>query len=183
MEILTVMAIIGILAGVATPMFLSWLPDIRLKSAARDLFSQMQTTRMLAVKENRNWAIVFDTANRRYYICNDWGADATWTSAADLTGTGDNTIVETVDLATYRHGIGYGNGAATLSATTPPGALPADSVGYLNKAVVFTPRGTTDSTEFVYLAHQANTTTYAVGSLTSGSIRLRRWLGGADPWQ
>ncbi len=176
-----VMVIIGILAAVATPMFLSWLPDIRLKSAARDLFSQMQKTRMQAVKENRDWAIVFDTANNRYYICNDQGVDATWTSAADLTGTGDNTIVETMDLAAYRHGIGYGPGAA--AAAVGGGGLPAGNVSYTNNVVIFNPRGT-GTAGYVYLDHQANTTAYAVGSLTSGSIRMRRWTGGgAEPWQ
>ena len=59
-ELVTVLAIIGILAAVAIPNFLAWLPNMRLKAAARDLYSNMQKARMQAVKENRNISIRFD---------------------------------------------------------------------------------------------------------------------------
>lgn len=182
-EVMAVMLIIGILMGVAVPVFLSWLPNMKLKSAARDLYSRMQNARMLAVKENREWAIVFDTANNRYYVCNDQGADGTWTGAADLTGTGDNTIVERFDLTTYQYGIGFGHGNATQNATSGGGPFPANEVSFPNSAVIFNPRGTVSQAGFVYLDHQGNSTTFAIGALTSGSIRLRQWFGtGAEPW-
>ena len=184
-EIIVVMIFIGILAGVAMPLILSWLPDVRLKSASRDLFTQMQKVRMLAIKENKDWAIVFDTANNRYYICDGQGADSSWSSATDLTGTGDNNIVERVDLTTYQHGISYGHGAATTNATTGGGAFPATEVSFPNSVIIFNPRGTVSQAGFVYLDHQGNTNTYAVGALTSGSVRIRRWHGGAgpEPWK
>ena len=67
-EVMIVVAIIGIFAAIALPNFLSWLPNIRLKAAARDLYSNMHKTRTEAVKTNHDWAIVFDTANNRYLM-------------------------------------------------------------------------------------------------------------------
>jgi len=51
-EVMIVVAIIGILAAVAVPNFLSWLPNIRLKAAARDLYSDLMRAKMEAIKTN-----------------------------------------------------------------------------------------------------------------------------------
>jgi type IV fimbrial biogenesis protein FimT len=58
-EIMVVAAIIGILAAVAVPNFLSWLPNYRLKSAARDLQSNLQSAKFEAVQRGGNVALVF----------------------------------------------------------------------------------------------------------------------------
>lgn len=52
--------LIGILAAVATPAIIRWLPDYRLRSAARDLMSNMQLAKMTAVRSNTNVAVVFN---------------------------------------------------------------------------------------------------------------------------
>jgi type IV fimbrial biogenesis protein FimT len=52
--------LIGILAAVATPTIIRWLPDYRLSSAARDLMSNMQLAKMTAVRSNTNVAVVFN---------------------------------------------------------------------------------------------------------------------------
>ena len=59
-EVIIVVAIIGILAAIAIPNFLSWLPNMRLKAAARDLHSDMQRAKMEAVKRNTNVVILFN---------------------------------------------------------------------------------------------------------------------------
>ena len=61
-EVAVTIAIIAILAAVATPVILRWLPDYRLRMAARDLFSNMQLAKMTAVKSNTNVAVVFNQA-------------------------------------------------------------------------------------------------------------------------
>jgi len=61
-EVVVTIAIIAILAAVATPVILRWLPDYRLRMAARDLFSNMQLAKMTAVKSNTNVAVVFNQA-------------------------------------------------------------------------------------------------------------------------
>lgn len=178
-ETVIVVAIIGILAAIAVPNFLTWLPNMRLKAAGRDLKSNMQKTRTEAIKTNHDWAIVFDTANNRYLICSDRGVDNTWSATAD------NTITETIDLTAYGSGIGFGHGsvpAGNNSATTPAAAFPADEVDYTSpeqNVLAFNPQGI-GSGGYVYLEN-GDGTALAIGTQTSGVIMLKRWLGGS--WQ
>ena len=45
-ELLIVIAVLGILGAIAVPNYLSYLPNARLKSAARDLYSNMQLAKL-----------------------------------------------------------------------------------------------------------------------------------------
>ena len=53
-EVMIVVAIIGILSAIAVPSFLTWVPNIRLKAAARNLYSNMQKVKTEAIKRNEN---------------------------------------------------------------------------------------------------------------------------------
>ncbi|CAK8719193.1 hypothetical protein GCAAIG_08660 [Candidatus Electronema halotolerans] len=76
MELMVVIAMIGILSAVALPGILHALPEQRLKNAARNLYADMQRARMLAVKENKRMYVKFsgsDTADAAddFYYCVD----------------------------------------------------------------------------------------------------------------
>jgi prepilin-type N-terminal cleavage/methylation domain-containing protein len=51
-EVIIVVAIIGILSAIAVPNFISWLPNMRLKAASRDLYSHMMRAKMEAIRSN-----------------------------------------------------------------------------------------------------------------------------------
>lgn len=159
-ELLTVIAIIGILAAVAIPSFFSWLPNIRLKSAAQELYANMQKAKMLAIKNNRDHSIVFVPGADVYRIVSE------------------GVTILTVNLGDYGGGIGYGHGnvPAGKSATSPPDAFPGDNVSYASDIAVFNPQGT-GSAGYVYL-HNADGTAYAIGTQSSGAVLLKKWMGG-----
>ncbi|MFO7761172.1 MAG: GspH/FimT family pseudopilin [Thermodesulfobacteriota bacterium] len=169
MEMVIVLGIISIMAAIAIPSFLDWLPRYRLKSAARDLYSNMQKARIGAIKSNKDWAIVFDAAANKYHLCSDKGSDGSWS------GVGDNTVERTVDLDDYQSNIQYGHGKAAQSATSPPGAFPGDDISYNSNVTTFNPVGT-GSSGYVYLENSENTA-YTVGSQSSGVITLKIWDG------
>jgi type IV fimbrial biogenesis protein FimT len=60
LELVVTIAILAIVAAIAIPGFARWLPDYRLRSAARDLFSNFQLAKLTAVKHNSNCTITFD---------------------------------------------------------------------------------------------------------------------------
>ena len=59
-ELMVIFAIIAILAAVAVPSFSVWLPNYRLKQAARDVFSCFQLAKFTAIKRNTDCTITFN---------------------------------------------------------------------------------------------------------------------------
>ena len=173
-EVLVAMIILAILAAFAIPDFLRTLPDRRLKAAARDLYTSIQDTKMNAIKENTTWAVIFDTVNAKYYICSDPGADNSWNSAADLTGTGDNQIEKTTDLSSYGSGVTYGHGTIANGNSVSGGNFPGDDISFQNNVLIINSRGTGNS-GYAYLTNQTQQTVYAVGMTSTGLARLLRW--------
>lgn len=59
-ELMLVIAIMGILAGFAIPGFIRWLPDYRLRQAARDLYSNLQLAKTTAIRSGTHCTITFN---------------------------------------------------------------------------------------------------------------------------
>jgi prepilin-type N-terminal cleavage/methylation domain-containing protein len=59
-ELIVVIALFAILVGIAIPGFSRWLPNYRLRAAARDMFSNFQHAKLTAVKKYRTCAITFN---------------------------------------------------------------------------------------------------------------------------
>ena len=168
-EVIVTCIIIGILAAIAIPGFAVWYPNYRLKSTALDIYSNFQSARMGAIKQNKTWAVVFETANKRYLVCSDSG-DGSWTTTAD------NDIEKTVNFADYNdNNIGYGHTPATIDATTAGGTSFDDEITFSTNVATFNSRGLGKS-GYVYVANNKNRT-YAIGSTTAGVIMLKKWSG------
>ncbi len=172
-EAMVVIAVIGIVLAVAVPNIVGFMPEYRLKRAARDLYSAMQSTKMGAIKNNSSWALVFDPADSCYCICSKWVANSKCSDP-------NNTIVSTTTLPGYGSSINYGHGIATKNATVGGGALPANDISYTSNVLVFNSRGT-GSGGYVYLQNNQSTS-YTVGTRTSGAILLRKWYANPGNW-
>lgn len=66
LELMIVVAIFAILAAIGVPGYLQWLPDMRLKAAVRDLKSDMQISKLRAIRENTDVVMWFNTNNDTY---------------------------------------------------------------------------------------------------------------------
>ena len=67
-ELTIVIVLLAILAAVSVPNFLSWLPKYRLKSAARDLYSNLQLAKMSAIKANKKCRVNYYKNPDRYTV-------------------------------------------------------------------------------------------------------------------
>lgn len=158
-ELVVVIALIGILAAIAVPTILTMTPNIRLKSAARDLYSNLQRARMEALKNNTSIQVRFvDTAvvDTLYF---------------DLNADGINDLNEyTFNLTNYGSGVGYGAGTADQNWNGDPISSPITA-----SPITFSNRGTANQGT-VYIQNQNQDICYAVTVNLTGSIRLRRFF-------
>jgi prepilin-type N-terminal cleavage/methylation domain-containing protein len=150
-EMMVVVAIIGILAAVAAPGLSVFIPNYRLKSAVQDLFSNMQITKVESIRANAPandpYLIDFNATNGTYRIIRP-----------------DGSVELTVTLSEYGSGVRYGGPAG-------------QKIEYSDSDIGFTGRGMTDEDEkWVYLTNDKKTY-YRVGTLRSGVIRLKKWDG------
>lgn len=70
-EIMVVIAIIGIVAAIAVPNMIDWRSDRQLRGAINNLASNIQLARLKAIREAEVVSVVFDTTNNRYTLLLD----------------------------------------------------------------------------------------------------------------
>lgn len=84
-EMMVVIAIMTIVSAIAVPNFYSYAAGMKLRSASRDLYSTLQSTRMKAVRQNTRWAVEFDAPTPTNYRVIDCGID-------NICGNGDDSL-------------------------------------------------------------------------------------------
>ncbi len=77
-EVMIVIALIGIVATIAVPNFQNYIRNRNLKTAAQEISSEFFVTRERALAESRSYRIVFDIGNNRY-TTEEETAPSTWT--------------------------------------------------------------------------------------------------------
>lgn len=160
LELIVVIGIIGIIASISIPVFSVWLPNYRLKSAAQDIFSNMQQARHEAIRANETYRIKFDPKAPGSYKITD----------------NDSNIIKSVTFADYNS---YGKITFGRGNADPAGYIGttygSDFITYNSNSAAFNARGT-GSGGYVYLQNEKGTA-YAIGTRTSGVIRLLKWTG------
>jgi prepilin-type N-terminal cleavage/methylation domain-containing protein len=168
LELVIAIVILVILAAVSVPIFLSWLPEYRLRSAADDLYAHLQHAKIQAIKNNNNWAMQFVESSNSYTIYSNY---------VDSSDTG--TAVKTINLSDHGSGVGYGRGNATSSI----GTYDADGITYSNNWLIFNRRGmlfNVGCIGYVYLSNNAGSARAIGTPAIAGVVRLRRWAGGSN---
>ena len=67
-ELVIVIAVLGLLTAVGVPSFFSWLPKYRLRSAARDLYSNLHLAKMTAIKTDQKCRMNYQLNPDRYTV-------------------------------------------------------------------------------------------------------------------
>ena len=67
-ELIIVISVLGLLAAVGVPSYLRYLPKYRLRSAARDLYSNLQLAKMAAIKTNQKCRVNYQVNPDRYTV-------------------------------------------------------------------------------------------------------------------
>ena len=184
LELMVTILILSVMLGLGIPGFSRWLPNYRLKGAARDIYSNLQYAKMTAVKDRASCGVLFDVANSRYLVVNSGPNSSFESTSAGVAG--DDVALKTVDFSEYGSGVGYGHGTATQTAKTVPDAnwdndvtFPGDGIVFDSRGMTLSPAGAASTDEyFVYLQNNRNNS-HAVGVWASGVIVLRKWTGSA----
>jgi prepilin-type N-terminal cleavage/methylation domain-containing protein len=168
LDMIIALSILGILCSIAIPAYSSWLPDYELKNAVRDLYSNMHLARMLSIKENKKYNIVFETnGTGSYRLVRPDGTTLKNIRFADYDRTGE---------------IGYGGGKAAKSAKEGGGPIPADGVSYQNNKIFFNSKGIASGMGYVYLENQKGIA-YALGTWITGIIIVKKWNQSKGGWE
>lgn len=174
-EVMITLVVIAIAAALASPAFLAMAPEMQLRGEAQELFSSIQEAKILAVKENRDITIRFDTPGF-YYI--DADGDGAYTLGEkrvffdeDLNGNGILDAGEDLNgngRLDTKYGIGFGTGAAVNDWKGDP-CVQAPFI-------TFNSRGTTSAAS-VYIDNRNNDICYAVITQIAGSVKIRKFNG------
>jgi len=177
-EVCIVIAVIGVLAAFAIPNFLNWLPKMRVNSAARDLVSEMQLTRMQAVSERNNYVITFNIGSNQYSIYDDDDNDFA------TAGAESGELVKTVNIGTDNPGVQFGYISGTQK---PTGGSITTAVAFGSTSSpireTFKPNGAASLSGSVYLiptkdiAAGKTERQRAITVILTGRIKLWRYDG------
>ncbi len=189
-ELIVVMCILGVMVLISIPNIGRWLPRYRLRGAVRDVASAMQLARLGAIKDNREWAIQFNTnqTGQTYRVMSDDGPDGAWGTADDVGYKGDASpwTQSTRRLADYRN-VSFGdNGYGSWLGMPLTGDL-SDGVTFTNNRVEFKADGTAGPevngmVGSVYLQNNRGGASCArVRFSATGAIEVVHWDG--DSWE
>jgi type IV fimbrial biogenesis protein FimT len=156
-ELMITIAIIAILSAIAVPNIIGWLPNYRLKAAARDMVSNFQKAKMEAVKANKDVIIQFTPGAYAasgqvgsYRIFVDDNSDENFTAGERVLG--QVNMPKNVSLYTTN--------------------FPGDTTGYNSRALPLSPQGN--------VRIRNNKSRYYEASLsTAGNVKLRMSSDGA----
>jgi type IV fimbrial biogenesis protein FimT len=159
LELMATIAIIAILSAVAVPNFMSWRTSKNLGAGAREILSAIQETRMIAIKNQIQTVITFDTDTGSYEAFIDDGM-----------GSNDDDLDGILDKA--KNGTREGDEAIIVS-----GRIPGDiriinaSFGGIGAQNRFDSRGMASANGNVTLANQSGESRKII-VLMSGSARI-----------
>lgn len=143
-EMLIVIAILGIVLGIAAPNLSRYRHNVNLREAARDISAEMNLCRQRAITENSRYRISFDFHGRTYTVSRLPDGAAAWQ-----------------DLSTGS--LGGGNALISFSSTTFSESPPAST---------FLPRGTAVAGGALVIEHSKSPRRATITLNITGRVRV-----------
>jgi len=173
-ELILALVILSILTALAIPNLNGLIKTVRVNSAARDLASDLQWTRMKAIADNNDYWITFQTGDVSYTIYDD----------DDNDGPESDEVVKTVVIPNTHKGIvfGYVPGSKGTSGSTIN-----DEITFSSDRLRFYPRGTADRNGALYLIPSEDLNDSiknrmrAITVIQTGRIRIYRYDPDSNP--
>jgi len=162
LDIMVALAAFAILEAIATPNLNNWMRVYRLKSAAMDLYSNMQMAKMSAVKENRQWRLRFNAAG--FY-------DVIRCLTLPTCEAG-NINVDYQISRQVQFSVAYSNEIEFKN--------PTSATLFEKNPLILNSNGLTDVNGFgfIYISNKKNSSYYRIGLLSvAGSVRIQKWNG------
>ena len=161
MELMTVIAVLSILAAIAIPNFISWRNNAQLGKAARDVYSSFQKAKAESIRRNANCGIKFRANDYVIFMDSNLNFDF---------DAGTDEVIQTINWSEYP-GVkldpsegGDGDGLTfnnpSFGIIFASDGLPRNSVGSLGSGTVF-------------LTNQSNTRQNTVIISTAGNIQIK----------
>lgn len=169
-ELVMVMVIIGVLVTVAVPVILSWLPGYRVRSAAREIGSAFQLSRLKSATNTSEYRVIINASQVPFSIQTDKG-DAAVGSVVWIFDTGSYLEPHSDVVFTSIKVGGAAQGTVNVPVNRPDGSMPSLACNVL----VFRPNGSTAAGNEleVIVTNTKGTASYRVRvSNTTGRVRV-----------
>ena len=159
-ELMVAVSIIGILLAIAIPGFIKMAPRMKLKGAARDVVSDIQLAKTMALRDRKTYSIQFDSSG--------------------YTVRKDGTVKKTVNISDYP-GVQFGSGHGKISEDLGAGNT-SDGVTFDGNKITFNTNSTIGKVGGVYLKNDDNTTYAVLCISTAGGVKTLKNLDGSG-WE
>lgn len=176
LELIIVIALIGIISGIAAPQVSGIIPGYRVKSGSQQIVSEMLLLRMRAINENRRHRIIFGSPDKsNYKIQQDGNKDGDYSDSVD-------TVIKTAALPV---GVVFDTNASKGISGDP---MCSDAICFgTDNAVDFTPAGTSDSGSVYFMPQEDKVSgrtdrMIAISTTTIARVKVWRYNGGSKPW-
>jgi prepilin-type N-terminal cleavage/methylation domain-containing protein len=116
-ELIVVIAIIAIGAVLAVPNLGPWLANYRLRTATRDIVSNLRTAQMKAVSNNVDYQVLFDGVARTYILRRDSGGVWVDEGTAQTLPSGISIVLPVNNPLTFSPNSSSNGGTVTLTNT------------------------------------------------------------------
>jgi prepilin-type N-terminal cleavage/methylation domain-containing protein len=158
-ELIIVIAIFAVLAGIAVPSFEALVYGSGSNRATEELISDLQLARMTAIRTHQDVTVEFNQPAQDQYTVR-WNEDGIERKKESKIGAGKARI-------------GFD--------TSPPGSTPAASSSFVFSSLGFIQTDLGEFSGYIYIVDSTNDRRFRIATTVAGGIIESRWNGSSWP--